>query len=161
MDRICFSAKQMQLHYAGLMMVLLLQVWSAVSFFPYYFTYRNHILHSAGWYRYYPQKPYGEGLELAAHYLAGMPNAAESIAFVYYSRGCFSYFYPGRSISFRPYYVDGAHATDLLRNLQASDYLVVYYANQVQLGKYDAYLTFSLQFEPIHVTGRIRICTNL
>ncbi|MBC7876668.1 MAG: glycosyltransferase family 39 protein [Anaerolineales bacterium] len=146
-----FSAKSFQIQYAGLIMILLLQIWSALSFFPYYFTYRNPILQSVGWYANYPQKPYGEGLELAADYLTHLPNAAESTALVYYSRGCFSYYYPGRSVSFRPYYVDGDHAIDLLRNLKEADYLVVYYANQVQLKKYDAYLDILSMIEPIHV----------
>ena len=147
----CFSTRPLQIQYSGLIVVLLLQVWSAVSFFPYYFTYRNPILQTAGWYSKYPQKPYGEGLELAADYLAQMPDAKDSTALVYYSRGCFSYYYPGRSVSFRPYYVDGDHAIDLLRNLEDADYLVVYYANQVQLRKYDAYLDILSTIEPIHV----------
>jgi len=146
-----FSAKQIQLQYVGLGMVLLLQIWSAVPVFPYYFTYRNPILYSAGWYSNYPQKPYGETLELAAHYLAGLPNAENSTALVYYSRGCFSYFYPGNTTGFRPYYVDGAHATDLLNNIQSADYLVVYYANQGQIEKYQAYLDILSTVEPIHV----------
>lgn len=143
--------RQIQTQYAGLVLVLLLQGWSAVSFFPYYFTYRNPILQSAGWYAEYPQKPYGEALETAAHYLAEMPDAANSTALVYYSRGCFSYYYPGKSVSFRPYYVDGEHATDLLSNIQSADYLVVYYANQVQLEKYDKYLDILSAVEPFHV----------
>jgi hypothetical protein len=104
-----------------------------------------------GWYRDYPQKPYGEGLELAAQYLAGMSEAANSTVLAYYSRGCFSYFYPGSSVSFRPYYVDGAHAEDLLNNIQSADYLVVYYANQVQDEKYSAYLNILSAVKPIHV----------
>lgn len=145
------SARQAQLQYTGLVAVLLLQVWSAMSFFPYYFTYRNPILHLAGWYGDHPQKPYGEGLEFAAHYLAGLPAATDSTALVYYSRGCFSYFYPGKSVSFRPYYVDGAHAIDLLSNIQSADYLVVYYANQGGMEKYQAYLNVLSAVEPMHV----------
>ena len=137
--------------YALLTLVLLSQVWSAVSYFPYYFTYRNPILYSFGWYRNYPNFPYGEGLEFAAQYLAELPNAEATSVFSYYSRGCFSYFYPGKSISFRPYYVDGDHAEDLLNNLQASDYLVVYYANQSQLEKYSPFLDVLSAVEPIHV----------
>lgn len=146
-----FFNSKLQMQYAALTAVLLLQTWSAMSFFPYYYTYRNPVLQSAGWYSKYPQKPYGEALEIAAQYLAELPDAANSTAFVYYSRGCFSYYYPGKSISFRPYYVDGDHAIDLLENLNKSDYLVVYYANQVQLDKYDAYLEILSTMEPLHV----------
>ncbi len=146
-----FAAKKTQLQYAGLAVILLFQISSAVSCFPYYFNYRNPILYSAGWYSDYPQKPYGEGLEIAAHYLAEIPKTSDSTALVYYSRGCFSYFYPGNSVSFRPYYVDGAHAEDLLRNIQSADYLVVYYANQVQAEKYQAYLHVLSTVDPVHV----------
>lgn len=146
-----FPNRQIQAQYVGLALVLLLQVWSAVSFFPYYFTYRNPILQSAGWYAEYPQKPYGEALEIAAEYMAKLPDAKNTTALVYYSRGCFSYYYPGKSVSFRPYYVDGKHAEDLLSNLQSADYLVVYYANQVQLDEYDKYLDILSTVEPFHV----------
>jgi len=146
-----FSMKRAQFQYMGLAVILMLQIWSAVSQFPYYFTYRNPILYSAGWYNDYPQKPYGEGLEFAAQYLAGMPNAKDLTALVYYSRGCFSYFYPGKSVSFRPYYVDGAHAEDLLNNIRSADYLVVYYAGQSQGEAYQAYLNILSAVKPIHV----------
>ncbi|RJP49946.1 MAG: phospholipid carrier-dependent glycosyltransferase [Anaerolineaceae bacterium] len=135
---------------AGLTLLLFFQVWSAVSFYPYYFTYRNPISYSLSGNKYYAQFPYGEGLELAAQYLAELPNAKESTALVYYSRGCFSYFYPGISTSFRPYYVDGEHAVDLLNFVQNADYIVVYYANQGRLEKYKAYLDILSTVEPMH-----------
>lgn len=146
-----FPNYKMQGQYAGLALILALQIGSAVSFFPYYFTYRNPILQSAGWYSDHPQKPYGEALEIAAQYLSELPDAAESTAFVYYSRGCFSYFYPGRAISFRPYYIDSDHAEDLLSNLRASDYLVVYYANQIQMEKYHPFINILEAVEPLQV----------
>ncbi|MBK7456401.1 MAG: hypothetical protein IPJ46_22580 [Anaerolineales bacterium] len=146
-----FAARKVKLQYAGLVVVLLLQVWNAISYFPYYFTYRNPILYSLGWYKDYPNFPYGEGLEIAAQYLAQLPNAADTTIFSYYSRGCFSYFHPGEAISFRPYYIDGEHAEDLLSNLRASDYLVVYYANQSQLEKYWPFLNILSTVKPFHV----------
>jgi len=146
-----FSAKQTRLQYAGLAVILLLQGWSALSNFPYYFTYRNPILYGAGMYNNYPNFPYGEGLELAGQYLSQLPNAEDTTVFSYYSRGCLSYFHPGPSISFRPYYVDGAHAEDLLNNLRTSEYLVVYYANQSQLDKYRPFLNILSTVEPVHV----------
>lgn len=146
-----FPKHKIQIQYVGLALILTSQIGSAVSFFPYYFTYRNPMLQSAGWYSDYPQKPYGEALEIAAQYLSELPDAAESTAFVYYSRGCFSYFYPGKAISFRPYYIDGEHAEDLLNNLQASDYLVVYYANQIQMEKYHPFINILEAVEPLQV----------
>lgn len=146
-----FPLRKVQIQFAGLALVLVLQAGSALSFFPYYFTYRNPILQTAGWYSEYPQKPYGEALETAAQYLAQQPRAAESTVFSYYSRGCFSYFYPGKTISFRPYYIDGLHAEDLLTNLRASDYLVIYLANQIQLEKYHPFINILSTAEPLHV----------
>lgn len=137
--------------YAALSIVLTLQVWSAISFFPYYYTYRNPILYSIGWYRNFPQFPYGEGLELAAQYLAEMPDADNETAFSYYHRGCFSYFYPGTTTAFRPYYTDGNHNEDLMNYVQTADYIVVYYANQGQMEKYWEYLGILAQSEPLHV----------
>jgi hypothetical protein len=131
--------------------VLAAQVGSALAVFPYYFTYRNPVLYSAGWFNEFPHFPYGEGLELAGHYLAEKPDAADSTVFSYYGRGCFSYFYPGRVIGFRPYYVDGNHAEDLLSNLRASDYLIVYYGNQGQLPHYRKFLNILSIVEPHHV----------
>ena len=146
-----YPLRKMQIQFAGLMLVLAMQVGSSLSFFPYYFTYRNPILQTVGWYSEYPQKPYGEALETAAQFLAQQPNAAESTVFSYYSRGCFSFYYPGKAISFRPYYIDGDHAEDLLGNLRASDYLVIYYANQIQMEKYHPFINILATVEPFHV----------
>ena len=146
-----FNTKQLSVHYISLIVIVLLQAWNVVATFPYYFTYRNPILYSMGWYNEFPHFPYGEGLELAANYLAELPDAENNVVFSYYSRGCFSYFYPGGTISFRPYYADGEHATDLLNNLYASEYLVVYYANQGQLSHYQSYLKVLSAVEPFHV----------
>jgi hypothetical protein len=135
---------------APIALVLIIQIWSALSYFPYYYTYRNPILYAMGWYNEYPQFPYCEGLEKAAAYLAQFPHAEEATAFVYYPRGCFSYFFPGETTAFRPYYIDGNHAEDLLNYLTSADYLVVYYANQIQLPKYHPYLDIISTQEPIY-----------
>jgi hypothetical protein len=145
------SAKQLQIQSAGFAVVLFIQAWSAISNFPYYYTYRNPILYSLGWYNEFPHFPMGEGLEIAAAYLAQLPDAENNVVFSYYGRGCFSYFYPGGTLGFRPYYVDGEHAADLLTNLTASDYLIVYYANQGQLSRYENYLKALSVVEPFQV----------
>jgi hypothetical protein len=147
------SARYNQIKYlqiASLIIVFSFQSISAIANFPYYYTYRNPILYSAGWYNEHPQFPYCEGLEIAAQYLSQLPDAENSTAFVYYPRGCFSYFYSGTTTAFRPYYVDGNHAEDLLNYLTSADYLVVYFANQSQLNKYDAYLSILSTLKPIH-----------
>ena len=125
-----------KIQYAGLFLLIFMQAWSALSFYPYYYPYRNPILYAAGWYTQFPQKPYGEGLELAGQYLASLPNAKDSIALVYYARGCFSYFYPGETTRFKPYYVDAGHQEELVDTIRSADYLVLYYANQGSLTKY-------------------------
>lgn len=137
--------------YALLSIVMLAQVGSAVANFPYYFTYRNPILAAAGWYSEFPHFPYCEGLELAAHYLASLPDAENATVFSYYGRGCVSYYYPGPWISYRPYYSDGEHTEDLLNNLRASEYLIVYYANQGQLAHHQNFVNAMSKAEPFHV----------
>lgn len=146
-----FDFKKLKLQVVGLALIFALQSWSAISNFPYYFTYRNPILYATGWYNEFPHFPYGETLELAGQYLAQLPDAENTVLFSYYSRGCVSYYYPGQVISFRPYYADGEHATDLLQNINDSDYLIVYYANQRQLSHYDSFLQVLSAVEPFHV----------
>ncbi len=129
---------------------LAMQAWSAFSSFPYYFTYENPILANARDNKEFPLFPYGEGLELAAQYLAGLPEAQNSTALVYYSRGCFSYFYPGASARFKPYYIENGHEQDLLNAVQGADYLVVYYAVQGYMPKYQNMLKALAPAQPIH-----------
>ncbi|MEW6404076.1 MAG: glycosyltransferase family 39 protein, partial [Chloroflexota bacterium] len=138
------------IQYSALFALIFIQAWSAVSFYPYYYTYRNPILYSLGQYRDFPQFPYGEGLELAAQYLASQPDAENSVSLVYFYRGCFSYFYPGTSIGFRPFWVDGEHDEDLVNAVQNADYVVVYYALQGNLDKYADYVKALSRVEPIH-----------
>jgi hypothetical protein len=133
------EARQLQLQYLAALLLCGVQVWSAFSFYPYYFTYRNPILYSLGAYREFPQKPYGEGLEQAAAYLAGLPGAEDSVALTYYARGCFSFFYPGETTRFKPYYVDDGYEGEFSDALQSADYLVVYYAAQIQSDRYDSF----------------------
>jgi hypothetical protein len=139
-----------RLQSAVLFSLLFLQLWSAAAFFPYYFTYQNPILYQYKRNEEFPLFSYGEGLELAAQYLAGMPNAKDATALVYYSRGCFSYFYPGTTLGFRPYYVDGLHGQDLLHAIRSSDYVVVYYAVQGGIRSYRGYVEALSNVNPIH-----------
>lgn len=145
-----FSAKQLAWQFIPYVLVIILQISSALAYFPYYYTYRNPILYSLGWYNEYPQFPYCEGLEKAAEYLSQLPNAKEATAFAYYPRGCFSYFFVGNTTAFRPYYIDGHHTEDLLNYLTSADYLVVYYANQFQLPKYHPFLNILSSQQPIY-----------
>ena len=146
-----FPSRRMITQYVLLTVVMLAQVLSAVTNYPYYFTYRNPILSAAGWFKEFPHFPYCEGLELAAHYLANLPDAKNATVFSYYGRGCVSYYYPGPWISYRPYYSDGEHTQDLLNNLRASQYLIVYYANQGQLAHHKNFVEAMSKAKPFHV----------
>jgi hypothetical protein len=88
-------------------------------------------------------------LELAGRYLASLPGAEDSVALVYYSRGCFSYFYPGQTERFKPYYVDPGHEMDLRNALQEADYLVLYPAVQGGLAKYERLFTALARSQPL------------
>ena len=135
-----------------LSVVMLVQVGSALINYPYYFTYRNPILAAAGWYKEFPHFPYCEGLDIAAKYLAAtLPDPEHTTLFAYYSRGCVSYYFPGPVISYRPYYSDGGHTEDLLTNLRASQYLIVYYANQGQLAHHLNFVNAMSKAKPFHV----------
>lgn len=139
-----------RLQFAGVFVLTVLQLFSALAFYPYYFTYRNPILYAAGIYSNYPQKPYGEGLEQAAQYLASLPNARNSVALTYYARGCFSFFYPGETTRFKPYYVDDGYEVELLDAIKSANYLVVYYAAQSQSARYDNFLRALSNVKPLH-----------
>jgi hypothetical protein len=89
-------------------------------------------------------------LELAAQYLANLPNAQDSVALTYYARGCFSYFYPGETTRFKPYYVDAGHEEELVSAIRSADYLVLYYANQGRLEKYAPLLDTLSVVESLH-----------
>lgn len=149
-DRLVAPLHKIQTQSAILLLLGLVQVWSGVARFPYYFTYRNPILYSAGMRPQFPQKPYGEGLDLAAQYLGGFPNAKDSVVLSYYGRGCFSYYYPGETTRFKPYYIDADHQADLENSIRSADYLVIYYANQGQLQKYAAFLETLSTAKPLH-----------
>lgn len=146
-----WSAEQLQKTVIGLTMLpIALQAWSAASVFPYYFTYQNPLISESENAAAFPQFPYGEGLELAAQYLSSLPDASETSVLSYYGRGCFSYYYPGQTIFFRPFWIDGDHNTDLIDAIQSVDYLVVYQANQGAMEKYQPYLSILAATEPLH-----------
>jgi len=87
---------------------------------PYYYTYLNPIMLAS-------QSPpiffYGERMEQAAAYLAEKPDAENLTALVYFGRS-FSYYFPGRTLLFKPVLFDDK--PQLIENLRESDYLVVY-----------------------------------
>jgi hypothetical protein len=127
-----------------LALVLVSQAGSAVSQYPYYFTYENPLVPKGE----KPQFAYGEGLELAAQYLSSQPDSKEAVALVYYSRGCFSYFYHGPVERFKPYYAEPGYQPELKNALDRADYLVLYPAIQNGLPKYDTLFSALSVVEP-------------
>jgi hypothetical protein len=104
------------------------QAASAVPFYPYFYTYFNPIMEAQQSGVQDPNFGYGEGLDLAAAYLARKPDAANSTAMAFYGRGPFSFFYPGATEPLKTVYADAENVPQLLQILKKSDYLVIYYA---------------------------------
>jgi hypothetical protein len=109
-----------------LVAVTAVQLGSSLLYYPYYYTYENPFFENGG------VRGYGEGLDLAANYLAQKPGARDSYVIAYAGRGCFSYFYPGRTDHMKIGVRDGLPYVEAL---QDADYLVVYMI--VQRGKDD------------------------
>lgn len=95
---------------------------------PYYFTYRNPLMSSIAGAP--PPFYYGECMEQAAAYLAQKSGAADQTALVYFGRS-FSYYYPGRTLLFKPVLFEDK--AQLVEELRQSDYLVVYAGLQKRL----------------------------
>jgi 4-amino-4-deoxy-L-arabinose transferase-like glycosyltransferase len=110
-----------------LAIVVAFQAGSALRFFPYYYTYYNPIMEAWRPGRQNPSFGYGDGLELAANYLAQKPGAADSTVIAFYGRGPFSFFYPGKTEQLKPVYADAENVPQLVQILHESKYLVIYY----------------------------------
>ena len=104
------------------------QAASALRFYPYFYTYFNPIMEAQQAGVQDPNFGYGEGLDLAAAYLAQKPNASKSTAMAFYGRGPFSFFYPGTTEPLKTVYADAENVPQLLQILNRSNYLVIYYA---------------------------------
>jgi hypothetical protein len=110
---------------AGALAVL--QLAGTLPFYPYYYTYQNPVVtRLAGSAPY----GYGEGLELAAAYLAAQPEAAVTRTFVYAGMGPFSYFYPGRTEVLKKAYLLERGLPSIVAEMRRAHYLVVYSAVQ-------------------------------
>jgi hypothetical protein len=112
---------------AVLAAAVLAQAGSGLRFFPYYYTYYSPIMEALQPGRQNSNAGYGEGLELAAGYLNAKPEAQHSTATVFYGRGCFSFFYAGKTEPLKPVYADAENVPQLQQILHESDYVVIYY----------------------------------
>jgi 4-amino-4-deoxy-L-arabinose transferase-like glycosyltransferase len=109
-------------------LAIVIQMGSALQASPYYLTYYNPLMGGSkratkammiGW---------GEGLEQAARYLNEQPDADRLHVLSWYEPGCFSFFFRGSSAAIPNEDLSDA---DLQQALNA-DYVVLYYAQQVQ-----------------------------
>ena len=91
---------------------------------------------------------YGEGLELAAGYLANKPDAENTTVMSWYAYGPFSYYYPGKVKELWPH---GPWSRYKTRRLGQSEYLVIYYAQQQRRNAPATLLQILKKVEPEHV----------
>jgi hypothetical protein len=97
------------------------QIASAISQFPYFYTYVNPLAELFT--KNNPNSGYGEGLEMAGEYLSQKPNARELTAISFFGYGPFSYFFSGNTIHLPP---TNIIEPSLLEKIHQADYLVIY-----------------------------------
>jgi hypothetical protein len=127
------------------------QAGSALLFFPYYYTYYSPIMAAARSGGQNPGYGYGEGLELAAEYLGGMPNSQGMTVMAYYGRGPFSYFFAGTTEQLKNVYADPENLPQLTQELSRSSYLVIYYQFQQAAGRLTNILDALQDVQPARV----------
>ena len=96
---------------------------AAITTYPYYLNYYNPLLGGAkraGNTRFIG---YGEGLDVAARYLANKENASNLTVAAWYGYGPFSFFFPGKTFLIP---TGVTWSNNFINMLQHSDYLVVY-----------------------------------
>ncbi len=116
------------LSYLGTVGLGAILLWLASTQFPYYYTYYDPIVAALNPTQ---DKTYGyaEGLELAAEYLAAKENAADLTVTSWYARGPFSYYFPGQV---EYIYLDPNVDEEFVIRLRDSDYMVIYYPQQLR-----------------------------
>jgi hypothetical protein len=107
----------------GAVLLIVLQLASAIAFYPYYYTYYNPLFAMITGQT--PASNYGEGIEQAAAYLAQKPNAESLKVFAYRGRGPFSYFFPGETIILNPLFMEDPGMPTMFERLKQADYIVI------------------------------------
>jgi hypothetical protein len=108
---------------AGAVLLVALQLAEGAAFYPYYYTYYNPVV--AALTGKPPTSNYGEGIELAAAYLAQKPDGGSLKVFSYRGRGPFSYFFPGETIILNPMFMDEPGMPAMFERLEQADYMVI------------------------------------
>lgn len=117
-------------HAAFFGLILALQAASSLSAFPYYISYYNPLVEAL---QPGAQNPtlddtgYGVGLDQAAAYLAAKPNAAGMTVMSANGVGCFSYYFPGKTVPMNNFILSEPQVAQVARG---SQYVVVDYYNQ-------------------------------
>jgi 4-amino-4-deoxy-L-arabinose transferase-like glycosyltransferase len=130
--------------------VVLLQGLSGVPQYPYYYTYTNPVMQALQPGTQDPSAGYGEGLELAAEYLAQKPGAENLMVTSYLGIGPFSYHFPGTSHPLMFSSMDYLNERSAEWVVQ-SDYLVIYDIMQRQFDLPSELLAALVGVPPEHV----------
>ena len=109
--------------------ILVVQLASALSAFPYYISYYNPVVEALT-----PgiQNPtlndtgYGVGLDQAAAYLASKPDARNLVVLSANGLGSFSYYFPGRTVAMNDFSMSDPEVAEIV---PSTDYVVVDYYN--------------------------------
>jgi hypothetical protein len=101
---------------------------SALWYYPYYLNYYNPLLGGPRVGAGRVGVGYGEVLDQAARYLAGLPEAEHLTAMSWYGPVSFAPFFPGKT---EPLWPKDSWTERDVRRLRRSDYLVIYYQHQV------------------------------
>jgi hypothetical protein len=116
-------ADRLSVRMGGVAMLVALQLASAMSNYPYYYTYNNPLMTTMLGYS--PASDYGEGFEQAALYLSRKPGAESLKVLSFRARGPFSYFFPGETIILNPLFVEEPGMVSLKERMDDADYLVI------------------------------------
>jgi 4-amino-4-deoxy-L-arabinose transferase-like glycosyltransferase len=112
-----------RMYVVGAVLLIALQFAESAAFYPYYYTYYNPIVAAVTGNP--PASNYGEGIELAAAYLAEKPDSESLKVFSYRGRGPFSYFFPGKTIILNPMFMDEPGMPAMFERLEQADYVVI------------------------------------
>lgn len=131
-----------------LALIVVAQVTSGLSFYPYYYTYGNPlVVRSPGQY----VSGYGEGLDQVAAYLAQKQDADGLRVFAYSGMGPFSYFFPGRTEVMKKAYFWEPGIPSVVSGMRWSEYVVVYAVVQKTLPECKHFLEAMKAVQPEHV----------
>jgi 4-amino-4-deoxy-L-arabinose transferase-like glycosyltransferase len=131
-----------------LALIVLAQLASGLSFYPYYYTYGNPLVvrtpadYASG---------YGEGLDQAAAYLAQKQDSDGLRVFAYSGMGPFSYFFPGRTEVMKKAYFWEPGIPSVISGMRWSEYVVVYSVVQENLTECAGFLDALKNVKPEHV----------